>query len=766
MAYSAWTYRGTITFSDTAKSQEVQALVYIDYVSGMKSDFGDLRFTDTSGNILPYYVDYYTSSSVVRLWVRVPANQTSIYYYYGNSSATSESNGDNTFFFFDELYDLSEWSGDTSDWYISGSVAKCTTSGKKIYKSISGGIDGKSIYASIETKANTSLKFGIVYRASWGEVQFTRSYTSSYPRRWSDGTYQSTIPPQWTDSVDKVDRCDISTTKAATKHYFGETSWTEVTGWNTHTAILPSSGMIGLYASASNTYQWVNWIRVQSTATLTGYSVGVAGNNVIEVSGSGTLSMTASALVNVRMVGTATMSMTPESLPYQAGLTITGQGYLNQTIMGSASLSMAGSLVKAQRCIFASADLYVSGEMLESPNGVDLGNYPYTSATVKKSIADAMWQLSVDFEGLYVPPPQRQIVIDATDVYGVEHRLFRGIIPDHDYSVACADNQTTITAYDNSYYLTRQKVPYDETTIKLCTEYPTWGSWVTHLLEGTGITAYRIADGPITSAEFTFSATTTKQKVITSIADYLGYLFYVRWSDNEAIAYFIDPDNIDSTTAGLDLPEPLTITIDNGTLVGLPSVKSVSEKTYNRIIVRGRDSSNNIYLTSVAETADLTNGLVLATEYYEESLNYNTQAICDTRSAFLLNGLSTQMFTVRATFIKRHDMRLWQKIRFTGSGFPTQLVNMGWLRIVTIQYDIREANEVVTIEATMDNDISLISELADVFDSNSTSETVSIVDTTISELSEICAGTITAIDGTTATVLLENGNTIQARLLS
>ena len=90
---------------------------------------------------------------------------------------------------------------------------------------------------------------------------------------------------------------------------------------------------------------------------------------------------------------------------------------------------------------------------------------------------------------------------------------------------------------------------------------------------------------------------------------------------------------------------------------------------------------------------------------------------------------------------------------------------MGWLRIVTIQYDIREANEVVTIEATMDNDISLISELADVFDSNSTSETVSIVDTTISELSEICAGTITAISGSTATVLLENGNTIQARLL-
>jgi hypothetical protein len=67
----------------------------------------------------------------------------------------------------------------------------------------------------------------------------------------------------------------------------------------------------------------------------------------------------------------------------------------------------------------------------------------------------------------------------------------------------------------------------------------------------------------------------------------------------------------------------------------------------------------------------------------------------------------------------------------------------------------------------MDQDISLISELADVFDANSVSETVSIVESKLSELTEIAAGTITAIDASNniATVLLENGNTVQARLL-
>ena len=291
------------------------------------------------------------------------------------------------------------------------------------------------------------------------------------------------------------------------------------------------------------------------------------------------------------------------------------------------------------------------------------------------------------------------------------------------------------------------------------------GDWIEHLLDGTGIVAYRIEDGPDVDAEFTFTPTTTKMKAIETIAEFCGYLFHVYWSGDDARAYFIDPDNIDDAENGIDLPEPYTVTINDGTLVEIPSAKSVSEKTYNRIIVRGRDASENVYLTSVAETQNLIDELEIAREYYEESLNYSTQALCDARSAFLLAGLSNEMYTVRATFIKRHDFRLWQKIRFTGEGFPTQIVNMGWLRIVSIKYSIQKVNEVVTIECTMDQDISLISELADVFDSNSTSETVSIVRTSLMSLAEIQAGTVTAIDGSIATVLLENGNTIQARIL-
>lgn len=763
MAYPAWTYKGHVTFSDTAKAEAVHALVYIDYMSGMKSDFSDLRFADLSGNALPYYFDYYTAGSIARVWVRVPAGQTTINFYYGNSSATSESSGANTFDFFDELYDLDEWSGDTSSWYISGSTLKCSASGKKLYHTMPYSLNGKSIWANIETKAVTSLKFGLVYRASWGEVQFTRAYVSS-TRKWSDGSYSSGSSPLWTDSTDKIDRVDIGASLATTKHYFGETSFTQVTGPTTHTAILPANSF-GFYAYAPNTYQMVNWVRVQTAATLINYSVVADGYNQETLEHSVAVHVTPSIRRIDHLHIVQPVTVTPDIKPYELPIVVTPSVRTIDRLHIVQGITVVPDVTKTQNALYISNDVYVSPNAHPLDEGVDLSNYPYTSLTVKKSIADAMWQMDVSFEGFKVPPPQRHIIFDTLDVFGNTNRIFSGIIPEPDYALASVNTRTTITAYDYSYFLSRQMVPYDETTIRLCTEYPTWGDWVEHLLEGTGITAYRIAAGPTTSAEFTFSPTTTKMKAIQSIAEYLGYLFHVYWSGDDANAYFIDPANIDDPDNGLDLPDPYTVTIDDGTLIEVTSARPVSEKTYNRIIVRGRDASNNVYLTSVAESQNLIDELELAREYYEESLNYTTQAICDARSAFLLAGLAGEMYTIRAAFKLRHDFRLWQKIRFVGDGFPARVASTGWLRIVNIQHRCQEANEVVTIECTMDQDISLISELADVFDSNTVSETVSIVDSALSNQVEIQAGTITAIDGTTATVVLENGNTIQARLL-
>ena len=91
-----------------------------------REDYGDLRFTDTSDNLLPYWIEPgYTSSSAI-VWVKCTLTgtaYTNIVLQYGKSDATTVSNGSDTFPFFD---DFSGGSVDSSKWTIN-----CKTVGTK-----------------------------------------------------------------------------------------------------------------------------------------------------------------------------------------------------------------------------------------------------------------------------------------------------------------------------------------------------------------------------------------------------------------------------------------------------------------------------------------------------------------------------------------------------------------------------------------------------------------------------------------------------------
>jgi hypothetical protein len=82
-----------------------------------RPDFGDIRFTDSSGKVLSYWIEE-IGSNYARFWVKIPniptsPDSTTIYMYYGNPDATSVSNGENTFLLFD---DFPGTSLDTSKW--------------------------------------------------------------------------------------------------------------------------------------------------------------------------------------------------------------------------------------------------------------------------------------------------------------------------------------------------------------------------------------------------------------------------------------------------------------------------------------------------------------------------------------------------------------------------------------------------------------------------------------------------------------------------
>jgi hypothetical protein len=93
-----------------------------------KSDYGDVRFTDASGNALAYYLwpDYNSSSA--RFCVRLAGADVAgeLLVWYGNPTATTTSDGDATYHFFDHFegatLNTTKWSVASGSWTVSDSA--------------------------------------------------------------------------------------------------------------------------------------------------------------------------------------------------------------------------------------------------------------------------------------------------------------------------------------------------------------------------------------------------------------------------------------------------------------------------------------------------------------------------------------------------------------------------------------------------------------------------------------------------------------------
>ena len=114
---TAWSCRKAITVTELSGSAltDYQVKIDLSYEPTMRTDFGDLRFTNASDSPLDYWLEAKTDGDSATVWVEVDAitasDDTVIYMYYGNPAADSASNGDATFEFFDDFED-----GDISDW--------------------------------------------------------------------------------------------------------------------------------------------------------------------------------------------------------------------------------------------------------------------------------------------------------------------------------------------------------------------------------------------------------------------------------------------------------------------------------------------------------------------------------------------------------------------------------------------------------------------------------------------------------------------------
>jgi hypothetical protein len=118
-----WIYHCVIYVDNTNNPQKLtdyQVLVKLDSnnfdFSQAQPDGDDLRFTNRKGDTLPYWIEFYDSTSEkARIWVKVDSiptsDTTTIIMYCGNLTAAPASDGYTTFEFFDNFDD-----GDVSDW--------------------------------------------------------------------------------------------------------------------------------------------------------------------------------------------------------------------------------------------------------------------------------------------------------------------------------------------------------------------------------------------------------------------------------------------------------------------------------------------------------------------------------------------------------------------------------------------------------------------------------------------------------------------------
>jgi hypothetical protein len=198
-------YRVPITVTNNLASalSNYQVLLYLNLSSQVsagkiRSDLGDIRFKDSSGNDLSYWIENNTASAA-RIWVKVPSipasGSTTIYMYYRNSSATTTSNGTATFIFFDDFeaytagqaLPTTKWAYQTAGWKIyQDTIGKVVRyeGGSSVSEArainnvnVTGGFaveglvkseSGKDAGLMICATSDTSTTYGYDYYIGWG----------------------------------------------------------------------------------------------------------------------------------------------------------------------------------------------------------------------------------------------------------------------------------------------------------------------------------------------------------------------------------------------------------------------------------------------------------------------------------------------------------------------------------------------------------------------------------------------------------------------
>jgi hypothetical protein len=165
---SGWSYRRTVYVDNSFSSTPLtnfQIIIrlntaYLISQGKMRPDCGDIRVTDSSGNLLPIWIDPDTKNMWnTKIYVKVPlipaGSVVTLYLFYGNPAATDVSDGNSVFDFFD---DFSGTALDTNKW----TAARWTGTGSWSVTIANGYVEinsGPNTRAGIVSKTAFALPF-------------------------------------------------------------------------------------------------------------------------------------------------------------------------------------------------------------------------------------------------------------------------------------------------------------------------------------------------------------------------------------------------------------------------------------------------------------------------------------------------------------------------------------------------------------------------------------------------------------------------------
>lgn len=287
-----WLYRKPITITNSGSAQtDFQVQVTVDTAAlitegKMQSDCDDIRITDINGKLLPHWIETGAkacNTSTTYIWTKAPFLPTSgatIYLYYGNPSASNTQKGNETFEFFDDFSSNTlgvKWTGDTSDFSISGGLLNGATNNDKRIQSNTSFTGDYEVIA--RTYTTTSATNGFEIAGFWASTSNSHGilnhngiwYTRNDSSWVSQGAFTFT---QWVRATNKV----VGTAGSAT--LTGETSGTD-TASNTNSGLSSEYVALGRrYDNASYAQSYNNdwdWIFVRKAAS-TEPSAGSPGN--------------------------------------------------------------------------------------------------------------------------------------------------------------------------------------------------------------------------------------------------------------------------------------------------------------------------------------------------------------------------------------------------------------------------------------------------------------------------------------------------------